>query len=143
MRIRKSALPLKNIKNLILRAKDILERYNNIVFAYLFGSLAKGRVSPISDIDMAVYLKDTENLLEVKLEIFSLLSEALKTDEIELVILNSAPLPLKAKVIQSEKVLVDKDPPLRYSFESLTLREYFDFSIKEREIFNRRYNLGR
>ncbi|MBC7320481.1 nucleotidyltransferase domain-containing protein [bacterium] len=132
-----------NIEELILKAKDILEKHNSIIFAYLFGGLAKGRISPISDIDIAVYLRETENLLEVKLEILSLLSEVLNTDEIDLVILNTAPLPLKARIIQNKKVLVDKDPSLRYSFESLTLREYFDFSIKERDILYRRYNIVR
>ena len=36
----------------------------------------------------------------------------------------------------------DKDMFLRHRFESLTLRKYFDFSIKERSIFKRRYALG-
>ncbi len=142
MRIGKLALP-SNIEKIISRANDALEKHDKVIFVYLFGGLAKGRVSPISDIDIAVYLKDVENLMEVKLEILSLLSEALNTDEIDLVILNSAPLPLRARIIQNKKVLVDKDPSFRCSFESLTLREYFDFSVKEREIFNRRYNLGR
>lgn len=138
----KGSLP-PNIEGLISKAKNVLEGHSNIVFAYLFGGLARERISPISDIDIAVYLKDAENLLEVKLKILSLLSEALNTDETDLVILNSAPLPLRARIIQNKKVLVDKDPSLRYSFESLTLREYFDFSIKERDILYRRYNLGR
>jgi hypothetical protein len=55
----------------------------------------------------------------------------------------NSPLPLKAKIIQNKKVLVDKDPNLRYSFESLTLREYFDFSIKEKAILYRRFGIGR
>jgi len=49
---------------------------------------------------------------------------------------------LKARIIQNKKVLIDKDPNLRYSFESLTLREYFDFSIKEKDILYRRYKIG-
>ncbi|PMQ01781.1 MAG: hypothetical protein CBR30_03680 [Dictyoglomus sp. NZ13-RE01] len=142
MRIGKRVLP-ENIEELILRAKNILEKHHNVVFAYLFGGLAKGRISPISDIDIAIYLLETENILETKLEILSLLIDALNTDEIDLVILNTAPLSLKARIIQNKKVLVDKDPSLRYSFESLTLREYFDFSVKERAIFKRRYNIGR
>lgn len=114
-----------------------------VIFAYLFGGIAKGRISPISDIDVAIYIDKVENPLEVKLEILSLLSETLNTDEIDLGILNTAPLPLKARIIQNKKVLVDKDSSLRYSFESLTLREYFDFSIKERTIFQGRFHLGR
>ena len=142
MRTGDKSLP-ENIEELIPEAQGILERYPNIIFAYLFGGLAKGRISPVSDIDIAVYLANVDDILEVKLEILSLLSDTLNTDEIDLVILNTAPLPLRARIIQNKKVLVDKDPALRYSFESLVLREYFDFSIKERAIFSRRYNLGR
>ena len=142
MRTGDKSLP-ENIEELIPNAQDILERHPNIIFAYLFGGLAKGRISPVSDIDIAVYLANVDDILEIKLEILSLLSDTLNTDEIDLVILNTAPLPLRARIIQNKKVLVDKDPALRYSFESLMLREYFDFSIKERAIFSRRYNLGR
>lgn len=142
MRTGDKSLP-ENIEELIPNAQDILERHPNIIFAYLFGGLAKGRISPVSDIDIAVYLANVDDILEAKLEILSLLSDTLNTDEIDLVILNTAPLPLRARIIQNKKVLVDKDPALRYSFESLVLREYFDFSIKERAIFSRRYNLGR
>ncbi len=142
MRTGDRSLP-ENIEELIPEAQGILERHPNIIFAYLFGGLAKGRISPVSDIDIAVYLANVDDILETKLEILSLLSDTLNTDEIDLVILNTVPLPLRARIIQNKKVLVDKDPTLRYSFESLVLREYFDFSIKERAIFSRRYNLGR
>lgn len=142
MRTGDKSLP-ENIEELIPNAQDILERHPNIIFAYLFGGLAKGRISPVSDIDIAVYLANVDDILETKLEILSLLSDTLNTDEIDLVILNTAPLPLRARIIQNKKVLVDKEPALRYSFESLVLREYFDFSIKERAIFSRRYDLGR
>ncbi len=104
MKIDKLALS-SNIDEIFSRAKNALEKYDNIIFAYLFGGLARGRISPISDIDIAVYLKDVGNLIEVKLEILSLLSEALNTEEIDLVMLNFAPLPLRARIIQNKRVV--------------------------------------
>jgi predicted nucleotidyltransferase len=136
----------ENIMELIPKAQRILEKDPRVIFAYLFGGLAKGRITPISDIDIAVYLKDIKDEVDVfniKLEFLTTLSEVLNTEEIDIVILNNTPLPLKAKIIQNKKVLVDKDPNLRYSFESLTLREYFDFSIKEKAILYRRFGIGR
>jgi predicted nucleotidyltransferase len=136
----------ENIMELIPKAQRILEKNPRVIFAYLFGGLAKGRITPISDIDIAVYLKDIKDEIDVfniKLELLTTLSEVLNTEEIDIVILNNTPLPLKAKIIQNKKVLVDKDPNLRYSFESLTLREYFDFSIKEKAILYRRFGIGR
>ena len=60
-----------------------------------------------------------------EMEILGKLSEILHTDEIDLVILNTASLPLLARIIKNKKILTDKDPFLRHKFESLTLRKYF------------------
>ena len=66
----------------------------------------------------------------------------LETDEIDLVILNAVPLTLKMKILRNKKVIVDNNPFLRYNYESLTMRKYFDFSIKETGILERRFLHG-
>jgi len=145
MRLGNKPIP-ENIMGLIPKAQKILDENPKVIFAYLFGGLAKGRITPISDVDIAVYLKDfksEEDIFDIKLELLTSLSEVLNTEEIDLVVLNTAPLPLKARIIQNKQVLVDKDPNFRYSFESLTLRKYFDFSIKEKAILYRRFGIGR
>ena len=38
-----------------------------------------------------------------------------------------------------KKVIVDEAPFFRHKYESLTMREYFDFSIIETGILKRRY----
>lgn len=131
-----------NILELIPEAQKVLNNHPQVIFAYLFGGLAKRHLSSLSDVDIAVYLVVNKNELEIKMNLLNQLSNALKTDEIDLVILNTASLPLIARIIQNKKVLVDKDPNLRYSFESLNLRKYFDFSIKEKDILYRRYKIG-
>ncbi len=45
-----------NISELLNRAAHYLGSRNDVAFAYLFGSLAKNRVFPMSDVDIAVYL---------------------------------------------------------------------------------------
>lgn len=37
-------------------------------------------------------------------------------------------MPLRAEIVRNKRQLVDKDPFCRHKFESLTLREYFDFA---------------
>ena len=113
---------------------------SNIIFAYLFGGLAKGQFGPLSDIDLALYLKNEKKI--DYLDTFGKISEILGTGEIDLVILNKAPLSLAGRVLQGRKVLVDKAPFVRHRFESLTLRMFFDFSLKERTILKRRYGIG-
>ena len=140
--IKNHRLP-EDILERLSEVSRFLEARKEVIFAYLFGSLAKGKKTPLSDVDIALYLSSGVDLLRAKIEILGELNDILSTDEIDLVILNTAHLPLKARIISNKLVLVDKQPFLRHRFESLTLREYFDFSIKEREIFKRRYSLGR
>ncbi len=120
----------------------VLLEDENIVFAYLFGGLAKGELKPLSDVDISVYVKDIGNLPEYKLKLFDALTEILRTNEMDLVILNTAPVILSGKILQNKQTLVDKNPPLRHAYESLTLRKYFDFTVKEKALFSRRYGIG-
>ena len=140
--IKSDRLP-ENINKLLPKAKEYLNTHPKVVFAYLFGSIAKDKLSPLSDVDIAVYLSEESDAIQVKMELLGKLMELLETDEIDLTILNTASLPLTARGIENKILLVDKKPFLRHSFESLILREYFDFSRKEMEILQRRYSVGR
>jgi len=131
-----------NIESLIPLVTDYLKSNPNIIFAYLFGSLAKGKQQPLSDVDIAVYLKKGADVAECKLDILGRLIDILQTDEIDLVVLNTVNLPLVINVLKSKKMIVDKEPFVRHIFESLTMRKYFDFSIKEAAILQRRYLHG-
>jgi len=140
--IKDKKLP-KNILEILPKVNNFLENYPKVAFAYLFGSLARDKVLPLSDIDIAIYLKEGADFNQKKMTILRDLIDILGTEEIDLVLLNTAPLTLKARIVSNKKLLVDNDPFLRHSFESLVLREYFDFSKKEEEIFKRRFSLGR
>lgn len=142
MTIKYNRLP-DDIRSRLPDAAAYLSAHPEVVFAYLFGGMARDTATPLSDIDIAVYLSEDADPEEERLEIVGRLAELLRTDEIDLVILNSAPLPLKARVIRDRHILTDKRPSLRHQFESLTLREYFDFSVKERDIFAGRFSIGR
>jgi len=119
---------------------DLLKKESNIVFAYLFGSLAKGKKNPLSDVDLGIYVKNIKRL--DYLSLFNKISQMLNTDEIDLVVLNTAPISLTGRILQTREILIDKAPFLRHQYESRILREFFDFSIKEREILQRRYGIG-
>ena len=121
-----------------------LKRYmissEEVIFSYLFGSHAKNRSTFLSDVDIAVYLTEMK-FSKKRLEIIGGLIEVLKTDGFDLVILNTAPLPLKIRVIQNKRILTDKKPSLRHAFESHMIRLYLDFSKLEKRILGRRYYL--
>jgi len=131
-----------NIEDLIPKALAYLQSRPDILFAYLFGSFGRGKPLPLSDVDIAVYLEEAKDLQEKKMEILGALIDILQTDEIDLVVLNRAPLPLRMRILETKKIAADREPFLRHRYESLTMREYFDFSIKEKEILNRRFLSG-
>jgi predicted nucleotidyltransferase len=139
--IKYSKLP-DNIQGLLPHAQDYLRARKDVLFAYLFGSLARRKPSYLSDVDIAVYLSKDADIPERKMEILGKLTELLETDEIDLVILNYAPLTLRIKILETKKVIVDNAPFLRHDYESLTMREYFDFSIREMAILERRFLHG-
>lgn len=121
---------------IIARARKALEKHPAVVFAYLFGSQVREKPTPMSDVDIAVFIEG-ENLQDSKLAILGDLLDGLETDDIDLVILNTAPLALKGRMIRNRKILIARKPFIRHSFESLTVREYFDFSIREAAIQKR------
>jgi predicted nucleotidyltransferase len=133
----------KNILELLPKAADYLESHPKVLFAYLFGGLAKGKHQPLSDVDLALYLATSRSFSDIKLDIIGNLIKILQTDEIDLVVLNAADLPLQMNVLKTKKIIVDKDPFARHKFESLTMRRYFDFSKIESAILHRRYLKGR
>jgi uncharacterized protein len=128
-----------NIEDLVPKALTYLQSMPDILFAYLFGSFGRGKQMLLSDVDIAIYLKEPTDVQEKKMEILGALIDILQTDEIDLVVLNNAPLPLKMRILESKRVIVDREPFVRHHYESLTMREYFDFSILEGRILNRRF----
>jgi excisionase family DNA binding protein len=96
---------------------------------YLFGSVASGQTTPLSDVDLA-YLDDGSVKpfdLEVEIE------EAARTvfkdaSRIDLIRLNEAPLSVCAKVIRTGRLLYARADDVRVAFESKTTMEYLDYA---------------
>ena len=76
----------ENIGQRIGALSNFFEGESNIIFAYLFGGLLRERRDPLSDVDLAIYLRDTKRSDYV--DLFSRISNILGTDEIDLVSLN-------------------------------------------------------
>ncbi len=119
-----------------------LERCPGVVFAYLFGGAGVGRLRPLSDVDLAAYLEETLDPVEGRLETLGAVTAHLRTDEVDLVILNTAPISVTGRVLQTRHVIYDRDPFRRHRFESRVLREFFDFRIFEHRLLARRYGRG-
>lgn len=109
--------------------KNIFKKHPSIINAYLFGSRARGNFSPVSDYDFAVQLNDKTSKgkgTDIKLALIGDLCKALKTDAIDVVILNEAPLLLKHRILKDRKVLFCRNHLKRIRNEFKILSEYLD-----------------
>jgi predicted nucleotidyltransferase len=109
--------------------REIFKSYPSIKVVYLFGSKALDNEGPLSDYDFAVYFdgKDTKRMFDLKLELLDRLSRFLRTDKIDIVILNTTEGPeLKYQIIKEGKVIYEEEP-YRILIEPKILNEYFDF----------------
>jgi hypothetical protein len=120
----------------------VLDAQPAVRFAYLFGSAARRELRPLSDVDVAVYLDEAVDPGSARLDLIRVVTRHLGTDEVDLVVLNQAPTAFVGRILQSRRVLVDKDPFLRHRFESLALRKFLDFRIFEQRLLDGRFARG-
>ena len=113
--------------------KPYLAGRPEIRFAYLFGSLAKGTENRLSDVDVAVFL-DLESLdrqlpeypYGYKAHLISELMSQLRTNQIDVLILNDAGPFMRFQVLHQGIVICETDREERIRFQALALSRYFD-----------------
>lgn len=95
--------------------------------AYLFGSRARGRAGPASDIDLAILLAaDPPPTLEgLHLDLADRLSAELGC-RVDLVVLNRAPVDLIHRILRDGMLVFERDRAARVRFEVRVRNEYFD-----------------
>jgi len=106
---------------------EVLKGVECIDFALLFGSSANGSTHSMSDIDIAVHLREPMELLEEGALIAELESAAGRP--IDLVVLNDLPSrqpKLAFSILQNHKILLQRHPEKYIDFKERTYRHYFD-----------------
>lgn len=112
---------------------------NDIVAFYLFGSYAKDKQNPASDIDLAVLLDrefPTDSYFNKKLKLLSLAASTLKTDEVDFIILNQSPPAFSYQILSKGRLLFERGDKKgqRVDFQVRTFDHYFDFKPLEKVI---------
>lgn len=113
------------------KLKTIFKLYSAIKLVYFFGSRAENQGGPLSDYDFGIYLdeKDKNRMFDIKFKLFDQLSRFLKTDKIDIVILNLAESSeLKYNIIKEGKLIFEEEP-FKVLLEPKILNEYFDFRL--------------
>jgi uncharacterized protein YutE (UPF0331/DUF86 family)/predicted nucleotidyltransferase len=90
------------------RLREELQGDGNVLLAYVFGSYGQGYTTPLSDVDVAVLLKD--NSPDRLGDLWSRLAKTLKIseDRVDIVDLTRAPLRLKHHIVRRGFKLVDR-----------------------------------
>jgi len=117
---------------------QVMSKSQNILFAYLFGSHITGITTESSDMDVAVYLDKKHADIDDYLSLHSALSRALRTDKVDLVILNNANnLILLDSIVRHGILVIDKDKDRREEFELRVLHSTIDFREQRKAIIGR------
>jgi predicted nucleotidyltransferase len=106
-----------------------------VLLAYLYGSLARGQATPLSDVDIALVTEqplppltrlDLELDVEVKLS-------ALGISQVDVRVINQAPPVVRGRVVTEGRLLYCRDEKRRVDFESQARTQYFDLQPLLRE----------
>lgn len=126
--------------------KEYFSKEPEVIAAFLFGSRAKKLSGKISDWDIAVYFKPEVSPVEWEEErnypeeerIWDNLVDLLKTDDIDLVVLNRVPANIAAQAISQGIPVVIKDRGILTDFMLLVKRQAEDY----REFVDRFYAIS-
>jgi predicted nucleotidyltransferase len=103
---------------------QLLERYTNVVSAWVFGSGQSGEIRAGGDLDLGILFEAVPSLDE-RADLRAELQSVLSLDDIDLVVLNRASSVLRFEATSGRPVYC-RDPSARASFVSLSAREYED-----------------
>ncbi|MEW5746786.1 MAG: nucleotidyltransferase domain-containing protein [Nitrospirota bacterium] len=118
----------------IKRIADYFKDRNEVSALFLFGSLAKGRETAESDIDIAVLVDESKmggNTFQQLKRAYYAASPRFSLRPVDIVILNTASSFLKHHVLAASKVLFDRNRKLRVRFRTRAIIEYLDFTYTE------------
>jgi len=114
----------------IEKLKDIFKNYPYIASAYLFGSYVSGKITPMSDVDIAVLLKEPYpkgRYLIHQMDYLAVKIEEVIKKEVDIVEMNRQGLIFQYNVLRTGKLIYDADPSFRVNYVSRLISAYCDF----------------
>jgi predicted nucleotidyltransferase len=111
---------------------DRIAKESDIVALYAFGSLASGNLKPLSDLDFGILVSgklDKQKRFDKHLDLIGKFNEVLKTDEVDLVLMNDTPMRFSHNIIKSGKLIYCADSRELTDFVEKTVKLYLDFRL--------------
>lgn len=123
---------VSNINGIQEILKKYFKMHPEVEVAYVFGSLSRGRVNSLSDIDIALLI-DRDRIKEeiypygYKADMLADLVQLLKTNDVDLVILDEANPLLRHRILYFGKIIYSRDERKRIKFQVDTINKYNDY----------------
>lgn len=127
-------------KQILARLKDVLPSVlaeYPVDVAYVYGSVARGAVTPFSDVDIALVLSESPSpypRLMLELEVQAALEDASGLKRVDVRAINEAPLLVRGRIVQQGVLLYERDRTQRVAFEVQTRKRFFDFAPVARRL---------
>jgi predicted nucleotidyltransferase len=109
-------------QELLDRLRKILDQ-PSIPFSVLHGSMAAGRETPVSDVDVAVYVEEQDRFLDLVVR----LDEALPERRVDVTNLARQPSWIVYRVLATGETIHVADEALYHDVKFRAMREYLDF----------------
>ncbi|MEM1554223.1 MAG: nucleotidyltransferase domain-containing protein [Thermoproteota archaeon] len=116
---------------LLQELKRILEKLDDVLFAYIYGSFIEREF--FRDVDVAVWINNSEEAFRHEVELSSKLEAELGIP-IDIHVFNEAPLPFKYVVFTKGRLLFSKDEEVRWRIIDKTVRQYADLRMLRSQI---------
>lgn len=104
--------------------REVLENFDEVRLAYLFGSVAAGTARPSSDLDVAVLL--TPGTGQAVVDRLNDALERASGRTVDLVDLSLVPPLLAHEVVKQRKLIFSRDEAERVEFETRAVARYLD-----------------
>lgn len=114
------------------------EKRPEVIALYIFGSFDTPFERDDSDMDIAVLvsIENKKDFEELKSEYYSA-SPGFSMRTVDIVILNMASTYLKHRILETGRIMLDKNPSQRKEFAASVLQEYFDYKPIEDLCFHK------
>lgn len=117
-----------DLEHMEKKLSEFFSKEDSVVLAYLFGSIARGEANCLSDIDIAVFFDKNltkKEAFDLQLRLIVDLGDLLKTNNVDLVILNDSPLLLTFNIIL-DGIILKSEERERVHFETRIMSRYYD-----------------
>jgi len=111
----------------------LCEQRAEIAAVFLFGSYGTDYQTQFSDIDLGMlFFPNAVPDLKGEMGLAGLFCSALGRDDVDLVVMNKAPLPLRYRIVAEGELLYERDYAYTSDFLAATYKFFLDYSIDYR-----------